>query len=69
LRRPYLNALPHTQRRFLALLQREADATAALDYANIVPIYAFGEEQGMAFREQGSKVSPFFSAPPIASDL
>ena len=34
---------------FLARFQREADATAALDHANIMPIYAFGEEQGIAF--------------------
>lgn len=34
---------------FLARFRREADATAGLDHTNIVPIYAFGEEQGVAY--------------------
>jgi serine/threonine protein kinase len=33
----------------LAFLQREADAAAALDHRAIVPIYAFGEEQEVAY--------------------
>ena len=40
---------PETQRLFLARFRHEADATAALDHANIVPIYAFGEEHGVAY--------------------
>ncbi len=34
---------------FLERFKREADATAALDQNHIVPIYAFGEEQGVAY--------------------
>lgn len=34
---------------FLARFRREADATAALDHANIVPIYEFGEESNIAY--------------------
>jgi serine/threonine protein kinase len=47
--RPQRDASPADQRRFLALFQREADATAALDHSHIVPIYAFGEEDGVAY--------------------
>jgi hypothetical protein len=34
---------------FLARFRREADAAAALDHANIVPVYAYGDEGDMAY--------------------
>jgi serine/threonine protein kinase len=40
---------PQAWRVFLARFRREADATAALDSANIVPIYEFGEQKGIAY--------------------
>jgi serine/threonine protein kinase len=40
---------PRAWRVFLARFRREADATAALDSANIVPIYEFGEQEGIAY--------------------
>ena len=40
---------PQAWRVFLARFRREADATAALDSANIVPIYEFGEQEGIAY--------------------
>jgi serine/threonine protein kinase len=46
---PRHGAAADAQRQFLARFRREADATAALDHANIMPIYAFGEERGVAY--------------------
>lgn len=47
--RPQLAADPEAWRVFLARFRLEADATAALDHANIVPIYEFGEVDDMAY--------------------
>lgn len=47
--RPQLATDPKAWQVFLARFRREADATATLDHANIMPIYEFGEEIGMAF--------------------
>jgi len=47
--RPQLATDPKAWQVFLARFRREADATATLDHANIMPIYEFGEENGMAF--------------------
>lgn len=46
---PQLAADPEAWRIFLARFRLEADATAALDHANIVPIYEFGEQDGIAY--------------------
>ncbi len=40
---------PGAWQMFLARFRREADATAALDHANIVPIYEFGEDEDIAY--------------------
>jgi hypothetical protein len=47
--RPEVGAGPRERALFLARFQREADATAGLDHANIVPIYEFGEQDGIAY--------------------
>jgi serine/threonine-protein kinase len=47
--RPQLAADPEGWKVFLARFRREADATAALDHANIVPIYEFGEDGDLAY--------------------
>lgn len=47
--RPQLAVNPEAWRVFLARFRLEADATAALDHANIVPIYEFGEADNLAY--------------------
>ncbi len=47
--RPQLAADPAAWKVFLARFRREADATAALDHTNIVPIYEFGEDGDLAY--------------------
>src|SRR5438067_13340740 len=34
---------------FLARFRREADAIAALDHINIIPIYEYGEQEALAY--------------------
>lgn len=47
--RPLPDADRGAQSVFLMRFRREADATAALDHANIVPLYEFGEQDGIAY--------------------
>ena len=49
---------------FLARFQREADATATLEHANIVPIYEFGETGDLAYL-----VMPYFPDGSLATRL
>jgi Protein kinase domain len=49
---------------FLARFRREADAAAALDHANIVPIYEFGEQGDLAYI-----VMPYLSDGSLANFL
>src|SRR5260221_13089145 len=46
---PGLLAETGVRAEFLARFRREADAIAALDHINIMPIYAYGEQEEMAF--------------------
>ncbi|HLZ22720.1 MAG TPA: serine/threonine-protein kinase [Ktedonobacterales bacterium] len=62
--RPQLAADPEAWRVFLARFKLEADATAALDHANIVPIYEFGEVDDLAYL-----VMPFLADGSLAALL
>jgi eukaryotic-like serine/threonine-protein kinase len=55
---------PETWRLFLARFQREADATATLEHANIVPIHEFGETGDLAYL-----VMPYFPEGSLATRL
>ncbi len=46
---PGLLAETGVRAEFLARFRREADAIAALDHINIMPIYAYGEQEELAF--------------------
>jgi serine/threonine protein kinase len=46
---PGLLAETDVRTEFLARFRREADAIAALDHINIMPIYAYGEQEELAF--------------------
>jgi len=62
--RPGLAADDGAWQIFLARFRREADAAAALDHANIVPIYEFGEEGELAYI-----VMPYLSDGSLANFL
>lgn len=62
--RPEIAADDNAWQVFLARFRREADAAAALDHANIVPIYEFGEQGSMAYI-----VMPYLSDGSLANFL
>ena len=62
--RPASAGSPGAESMFLARFRREADATASLDHGNIVPIYEFGEQDGIAYL-----VMPYLSAGSLADLL
>lgn len=62
--RPGLASDENAWRIFLARFRREADAAAALDHANIVPIYEFGEQGSLAYI-----VMPYLADGSLASFL
>ena len=62
--RPQLAVNPEAWHVFLARFRLEADATAALDHANIVPIYEFGETDDLAYL-----VMPFLADGSLAALL
>jgi serine/threonine protein kinase len=46
---PGMHTDPKARAEFLARFRREADAIAALDHINIMPIYEYGEQEEMAY--------------------
>src|ERR1700756_5039919 len=46
---PNLATDKHEKEEFLARFRREADVIARLEHVNIMPIYEYGEQDGIAF--------------------